>query len=418
MRATNESENWQPVRWQMRGDVPVGQVLELNEAVTHEGPRFCIYARVSTQNQGKEGDGVESQLTICRTHAARKGGVVFRELRDVRSGANPSLGLLEALVAECGRYRCVLLVKSVDRLARNPERRVKINELLARAAVDIVFVTQQDTESQHMHEFFAEHERRMIQRRVRDAMQHRREQQRWSYKDATRKNKLISAEAVMLGNDGRQRRLLAERLAIQHHVLGWHRMRNTVDEIVELVNAQFPAISWIGRNRIRRIIKEGALDPFELETRRPTDSELVARAKRRRATQAKIDARERLVTRGRVARAGRWLATGAHAMSKTESVDTLKPEEREDMEQAYAAWCVYLARKVLVPECTMGLEANLHYVCKLKDITVQDIERALPGVPRSSWAARLPPTLRHLAPPMVAHRLAPQAPAKQRPAVR
>ena len=84
---------------------------------------FVLYRRVSTARQGVSGRGLESQDETVRRCVANQQGVVVGEFVEVESGKKtdvdrPQLAL--ALV-ECRRRKATLVVAKLDRLSRNAE---------------------------------------------------------------------------------------------------------------------------------------------------------------------------------------------------------------------------------------------------------------------------------------------------------
>lgn len=81
--------------------------------------RYISYIRVSTQQQGRSGLGLEAQQAAIRAYLQSNGGELEREYRDVESGAhNDRPGLVEAL-KQCKMKGCTLLIAKLDRLSRN-----------------------------------------------------------------------------------------------------------------------------------------------------------------------------------------------------------------------------------------------------------------------------------------------------------
>jgi DNA invertase Pin-like site-specific DNA recombinase len=84
---------------------------------------FVLYRRVSTARQGVSGLGLESQDEAVRRYVAQQNGMVVGEFVEVESGKKtdtdrPQLAL--ALV-ECRRRKATLVVAKLDRLSRNAE---------------------------------------------------------------------------------------------------------------------------------------------------------------------------------------------------------------------------------------------------------------------------------------------------------
>ena len=81
--------------------------------------RFITYSRVSTQQQGRSGLGLEAQAAAVRTYAAAAGGVIVAEFVEVESGKRNDRPQLERALQRCRLSGAVLLVAKLDRLSRN-----------------------------------------------------------------------------------------------------------------------------------------------------------------------------------------------------------------------------------------------------------------------------------------------------------
>jgi len=88
-------------------------------ADTPAAPRFVTYYRVSTQQQGRSGLGLEAQAATVAGHVARVGGEVVARFTEVESGKKRDRPELVKALAACRRHRAVLVVAKLDRLARN-----------------------------------------------------------------------------------------------------------------------------------------------------------------------------------------------------------------------------------------------------------------------------------------------------------
>ena len=77
------------------------------------------YYRVSTQQQGKSGLGLEAQKEAVERFAAAEGFAVARDFVEVESGLEDDRPQLLAAMAEARQLRCPLLVNKLDRLGRD-----------------------------------------------------------------------------------------------------------------------------------------------------------------------------------------------------------------------------------------------------------------------------------------------------------
>ena len=82
-------------------------------------PRFVAYIRVSTQQQGASGLGLEAQQQAVLRHVESAGGVLVAEFREVESGKNNHRPEIAAALAACRLRHATLIIAKLDRLARN-----------------------------------------------------------------------------------------------------------------------------------------------------------------------------------------------------------------------------------------------------------------------------------------------------------
>jgi site-specific DNA recombinase len=108
--------------------------------------RAAIYARVSGDDTGKEGRNLAAQLAICSEYADQNGYEIIAEFaEDERgvSGADPQPPQLERVIklAQAGRFD-VLIVREVDRLARNLAKQLNTKATLKDAGVRVEYALQ------------------------------------------------------------------------------------------------------------------------------------------------------------------------------------------------------------------------------------------------------------------------------------
>ncbi|WP_367648213.1 recombinase family protein [Ruegeria arenilitoris] len=100
-----------------------------------------IYVRVSSSKQIKEGDGLESQLTICREFALKNNLDVEKEFRDIASGRldqrKGMSSLLSYLKRSKGHTKAVI-IDDVSRLARGMKAYLRIKEEIESAGGKLV----------------------------------------------------------------------------------------------------------------------------------------------------------------------------------------------------------------------------------------------------------------------------------------
>lgn len=103
-----------------------------------------IYVRVSTEEQAKEGQSIESQLRICQQYANENDITIAEKFVDEGKSATnmnrPALQDMLALVQGGGID--IVLVQDTDRLARNTLDHLKIKAILKKADTKLVSVSQ------------------------------------------------------------------------------------------------------------------------------------------------------------------------------------------------------------------------------------------------------------------------------------
>jgi DNA invertase Pin-like site-specific DNA recombinase len=129
---------------------------------------FVAYYRVSTDKQGKSGLGLDAQRQAV-TYFVNGRGEIRAEFTEIESGRkNDRPQLLEAL-ATCRRLKATLVIARLDRLARN----VAFISNLMESRVDFVAVDMPEANRLTIHILaaVAEHEREMISKRTKAALQ-------------------------------------------------------------------------------------------------------------------------------------------------------------------------------------------------------------------------------------------------------
>jgi DNA invertase Pin-like site-specific DNA recombinase len=85
--------------------------------------KFVAYYRVSTQQQGRSGLGLEAQRGSAAAYLAGVGGDLVGEFTEVETGKGSNAldkrPQLRAALDQCKRLKATLLIAKLDRLARN-----------------------------------------------------------------------------------------------------------------------------------------------------------------------------------------------------------------------------------------------------------------------------------------------------------
>jgi DNA invertase Pin-like site-specific DNA recombinase len=131
-------------------------------------PKFVIYARVSTAEQGASGLGVEAQTHACQSYVASVGGEIVKTFIEVASGDDDDRPVLAAALKLAKRSRAVLLVAKLDRLSRAV---ALVAGLLRRGAeIRVAECATANVLELQVRSIIAEEERRKISERTRDAL--------------------------------------------------------------------------------------------------------------------------------------------------------------------------------------------------------------------------------------------------------
>ncbi len=142
-------------------------------------PNACLYARFSPRPGAEQCDSVEKQLERCKLFAGGQGYDVVGEFfdKDLSGGrADNRPGLLDA-IASASKHKAVLVVYSLDRLARNTRDAIDILNQLRKAGADLASISESLNTKSAIGIFlfellasFAQLQRRQIQERTSMAM--------------------------------------------------------------------------------------------------------------------------------------------------------------------------------------------------------------------------------------------------------
>jgi DNA invertase Pin-like site-specific DNA recombinase len=132
--------------------------------------KYVAYYRVSTQQQGRSGLGLDAQRTSVVSYL--NGENLLAEFTEVETGKGSNAlekrPELRAALELCKKQKATLLVAKLDRLARN----VHFLSGLMESGVKFIAVDMPDVNRLTVHVLaaVAEHEREMISARTRDAL--------------------------------------------------------------------------------------------------------------------------------------------------------------------------------------------------------------------------------------------------------
>jgi DNA invertase Pin-like site-specific DNA recombinase len=90
--------------------------------------RFISYSRVSTDEQGRSGLGLEAQRATVAAHVAAAGAALLAEYVEVESGGADDRPELARALAHARRTGATLIVAKLDRLSRNQSFLMRVYE--------------------------------------------------------------------------------------------------------------------------------------------------------------------------------------------------------------------------------------------------------------------------------------------------
>lgn len=130
---------------------------------------YVSYLRVSTNEQGASGLGIEAQRTAVADYAKRTDGTIIAEFVEVESGSKRARPVLVQSIAQGRAAGATLLIAKLDRLGRN----VAFVSSLMESGVEFVAADAPYANNLMLHilSAFAEHEREMISQRTKEALQ-------------------------------------------------------------------------------------------------------------------------------------------------------------------------------------------------------------------------------------------------------
>lgn len=133
--------------------------------------RYVIYTRVSTEEQGRSGLGLEAQRRDIDLFLANFSEVpweVIGEYQDIQSGKQEDRPQLAAALKHAKEARAELLVAKLDRLSRDVEF---IAGTMKRATIRVATMPTADPFQMHLFAALAEKEREFISARTKAALQ-------------------------------------------------------------------------------------------------------------------------------------------------------------------------------------------------------------------------------------------------------
>lgn len=135
--------------------------------------KFCAYTRVSTNEQGKSGLGLEAQLASIRRHVtAQAGKLIAPVFTDIASGRENDRPELAKAIVRAQATGATLIVSKLDRLSRNAAFILTTYEALKKAGIEFVTVDNptMNTLMLGIYASFAQYEREQISERTKAAL--------------------------------------------------------------------------------------------------------------------------------------------------------------------------------------------------------------------------------------------------------
>ena len=130
---------------------------------------FVTYYRVSTAKQGASGLGLEAQQQAVRGYLERVHGKELASFTEIESGKRNDRPKLEEAILRCRQTGATLLVSKLDRLSRDAAFLLQLRNS------NLQFVCADMPEANELTigllAILAEHERRLISKRTKEALQ-------------------------------------------------------------------------------------------------------------------------------------------------------------------------------------------------------------------------------------------------------
>lgn len=106
-----------------------------------------IYSRVSTEEQAKEGQSIDAQITLCKAYMEQNGFTLATEgiyKDEGKSGSNTNRPGLQDLLLRVSEEKTIeaVFVLDTDRLARNTLDHLKIKNIFKKHKVNLVSISQ------------------------------------------------------------------------------------------------------------------------------------------------------------------------------------------------------------------------------------------------------------------------------------
>lgn len=129
---------------------------------------FVSYLRVSTQQQGASGLGLEAQQEAIQRFVSQAGGELIAEHQEIESGKKNDRPELTKALARCRATRATLVIAKLDRLSRNAHFLIGLRD--SGVEIAICDLPNADRLTVGIMALVAEKEREMISARTKAAL--------------------------------------------------------------------------------------------------------------------------------------------------------------------------------------------------------------------------------------------------------
>ena len=192
--------------------------------------KYVTYRRVSTQEQGKSGLGLDTQTRDIETYLNHYSGQHYEILgsfTDILSGADDSRPELEKAIALAKKDKAILLVAKLDRLSRKVAFIANLMED-KKLQFKVACLPQADKFQLHLYSALAEQEREFISQRTKSAL-----------KEAKARGVKLGGlrDSTMKRNKVRQANALAQAKSIERIVKPLREQGSPLRAIAETLNS-------------------------------------------------------------------------------------------------------------------------------------------------------------------------------------
>jgi DNA invertase Pin-like site-specific DNA recombinase len=177
--------------------------------------KFVSYVRVSTQEQGKSGLGIDAQKQAIAEHVKSVGGELVNEFIEVASGKNDKRRELKRAIETAAKLDAALIVAKLDRLGRNASYLFQIRDNVKKLV--ILDCPDLDVVKFGIFATFAQYERERISQRTKDALSARFE--RTGKKNGNKKGCNMQAAQAVAANQKRNNAMIENKNIVAKNII-------------------------------------------------------------------------------------------------------------------------------------------------------------------------------------------------------